>query len=72
MRVPKPSADYLLLEILKETNGIAIAVTDDEIKDARIDIAVNEGLNVCPEGAAALAGAENYARQDGLKSMRLS
>ena len=55
LRVPKAYGDYLVLEILKKSGGIAIAVTDEEIMDALRHWAKAEGIFAAPEGAAALA-----------------
>jgi threonine synthase len=50
--VPKPYADELLLTILRESQGLALSVTDDQIIKALREIARAEGLLVAPEGAA--------------------
>jgi threonine synthase len=55
LRVPKAYGDYLILDILKKSGGIAIAVTDEEIMDALRQWAKAEGVFAAPEGAAALA-----------------
>jgi threonine synthase len=55
LRVPKAYGDYLILDILKKSGGIALAVTDDEIMDALRQWARMEGVFAAPEGAAALA-----------------
>ena len=55
LRVPKAYGDYLILEILKKSGGIAIAVSDEEIMDALRQWAKVEGIFAAPEGAAALA-----------------
>ncbi|MGA8762254.1 MAG: threonine synthase [Candidatus Sulfotelmatobacter sp.] len=55
LRVPKPYGDYLILDILKKSQGTAIAVTDDEILDATRHWAKVEGIFAAPEGAASLA-----------------
>lgn len=55
LRVPKAYGDYLILDILKKSEGLALAVTDDEIMDALRHWARVEGIFACPEGAAALA-----------------
>ena len=55
LRVPKPYADYLILDILKKSGGVAVAVTDDEIMDALRHWARVEGIFAAPEGATALA-----------------
>jgi threonine synthase len=55
LRVPKAYGDYLILDILKKSGGIAIAVTDEEIMDSLRQWAKVEGIFAAPEGAAALA-----------------
>ena len=55
LRVPKAYGDYLILDILKKSGGVAIAVTDDEIMDALRHWARVEGIFAAPEGAASLA-----------------
>lgn len=57
MRVPKALGDFLILDVLRETGGAAITVTDREIAEERAATVARDGLHVCPEGAAALAGA---------------
>lgn len=56
MRVPHPAADYLLLDIVYRTRGIVATVSEGAIADARAQVMREEGLHVCPEGAAAFAG----------------
>ena len=55
LRVPKAYGDYLILDILRKSDGIAVSVTDDEIMDALRHWARVEGVFAAPEGAAALA-----------------
>jgi threonine synthase len=55
LRVPKAYGDYLILDILKKSGGIALAVSDEEIMDALRHWAKVEGVFAAPEGAAALA-----------------
>src|SRR4029077_18661247 len=52
LRVPKAIGDFLMLNILRQTNGGAVAVDDDEIIPAAREVGSTEGLFVCPEGAA--------------------
>jgi threonine synthase len=58
LRVPKAYGDYIILSILKESNGTAVAVNDDEIMDALSRWAREEGIFAAPEGAASLAAYE--------------
>lgn len=55
LRVPKPYGDSIMLEILKESGGIALAIPDAEILTSLQDWAKNEGVFLSPEGAAATA-----------------
>jgi threonine synthase len=54
LRVPKAYGDYLILEILKKSSGIALAATDVEIMEAFRHWARTEGIFAAPEGAASL------------------
>lgn len=55
LRVPKPYGDSIMLDILKASNGIALAVTDEEILASILDWARNEGVFLSPEGASVTA-----------------
>jgi threonine synthase len=67
LRVPKPYADYIILDILKQSGGTAIAVSDDEIFAAVGEWAANEGVFAAPEGAASLAAYKILVEQKFLK-----
>jgi threonine synthase len=56
LRVPKALGDFLVLRAVRESKGRAIAVSDEKILEAQRMIARTEGLFICPEGAATLAG----------------
>jgi threonine synthase len=55
LRVPKPYGDSIMLDIFRESKGIALALTDDEILISILDWAKNKGIFLSPEGAAATA-----------------
>ena len=55
LRVPKAIGDFLMLQILRESKGGAIAVDDDEMIRAVREVGSKEGLFVAPEGAACFA-----------------
>ncbi len=55
LRVPKPLGDFLVLEAVRASKGIAIAVTDEELLDAGVQLASMEGIYAAPEGAACIA-----------------
>jgi threonine synthase len=66
LRVPKPFADFLILAILRESQGDAVTVTDDEMRKAENEIGAAEGMFVCPEGAATWAAAKKLTTSGGL------
>ena len=55
IRVPAAIGDFLILRAVRESNGFAIAVSDAAIIAARDEVAREEGLLLCPEGAATYA-----------------
>ncbi len=65
--VPKAIGDFLVLEAVYETNGCAVAVSDDETLAAESLLASVEGAFVCPEGAACLAATEKLLTDGWIK-----
>jgi len=55
IRVPQAIGDFLILRAVRESGGFAIAVSDDAISAALDEMAREEGLLLCPEGAATYA-----------------
>jgi len=55
IRVPGAIGDFLILRAVRESGGFATAVDDEAILAARAEAARQEGLLLCPEGAATLA-----------------
>ncbi len=51
LRVPKPFGDRMIMKTLYESKGTAIAVSDDEMKEALSELSKTEGLFISPEGA---------------------
>jgi threonine synthase len=67
LRVPKPYGDYIILEILKESEGVALAFPDEVILESLKDWARNEGIFLSPEGAAATAAYDHLLKTGYLK-----
>ena len=65
IRVPRATGDFLILRAVRESGGFAMAVPDTEILAARDRTAEEDGLLLCPEGAATLAACAR-ARAQGL------
>jgi threonine synthase len=58
IRVPKAFADLLILKVLYESRGTAVAVSDADIIRTIHSLSRSEGLLLCPEGAATIAALE--------------
>ena len=67
LRVPKPYGDYIVLQILRESGGVAVSLPDEEILASLKDWARNEGIFLCPEGAAATAAYDHLLKTGYLK-----
>ncbi len=55
IRVPQAVGDFLILRAVRDSGGFAIAVDDEAIETAQVEMAKEEGLLLCPEGAATYA-----------------
>jgi threonine synthase len=56
IRVPAAIGDFLILDAIRQSNGCALAVEDEHIINTRDMISKEDGLLLCPEGAATAAG----------------
>ena len=54
IRVPIAVGDFLIIRAVRESGGWAVAVEDEDILATAEECAKNEGLLLCPEGAATL------------------
>jgi len=70
LRVPKAIGDFLMLDILRASNGGAIALDDDAMIGITREVGSSEGIFVAPEGAAcfsalrSLVAAGKIAREE--------
>jgi len=55
IRVPQAVGDFLILRAVRESGGFATAVSEDAIARGWREVAAEEGLLLCPEGAATYA-----------------
>ncbi len=67
LRVPKPYGDAIMLKILRDSGGVALTQTDDQILTSILDWARNEGIFLSPEGAAATAAYDRLLETGFLK-----
>jgi threonine synthase len=55
LRVPAPYADREILAVIRESDGLAVRVGEEDLLPSYRNAARLEGIDVAPEGAAALA-----------------
>jgi len=67
LRVPQAVADFLMLRALRESNGTAISVDDDEMLAEIPRSGRTEGIFFCPEGAACVVALRRLVTQGWIK-----
>jgi threonine synthase len=67
LRVPGPLGDLMILSMLRQTNGTALTVTDEEMLQAGRELASLEGIFAAPEGAATVIAARKVAASGWMK-----
>jgi threonine synthase len=68
LRVPKPYGDAIILEIVRESGGTAVSVSDAEIMASLGEWAREEGMMLCPEGASVTAAYDKLLADGFLKA----
>ena len=63
LRVPKSFADHLILQDIYDSQGTALAVSDESILESQKELAGLEGIFAAPEGAATLAALKELVDQ---------
>jgi threonine synthase len=62
LRVPNPLGGALMLRAIRETGGGAVAVGDRELTEQARRVSAREGVDLSPEGGAAVTGAAALRR----------
>ncbi len=62
LRVPSPFADREILTTLRSTDGLAVSISEEELRPTADELLHLEGIDVSPEGAAAVAAARQLVR----------
>jgi threonine synthase len=68
LRVPKAFGDRLIMRTLKESNGFALDVTEDEMMTSIYEFGKMEGMFLSPEGAAVYTGFKKLIANEYIKS----
>jgi len=64
LRVPKPFCDYMVLESIYKTHGLALSVSDERMLDGISKIGEKEGLFICPEAGACISGLQKLREKN--------
>lgn len=67
LSVPYPFAKDLVQQVVLESNGTAITVTEEEMEEGIEDMAVAEGMLLSPEGSATYIGLKKLIEKDYVK-----
>jgi len=67
LRVPKALGDFLVLDAVRASGGAAVAVSDEEMIDAGVALASDEGIFAAPEGGACVAALKKLLHNGFLK-----
>ncbi len=67
LRVPQAIGDFLILDAVRSTGGRAVAVEEERVREMTARASRLEGLDVGPEGAAALLALEDLHRDGFIK-----
>ncbi|PJA98433.1 MAG: threonine synthase, partial [Ignavibacteriales bacterium CG_4_9_14_3_um_filter_30_11] len=67
LRVPAAVGDFLILRALRESNGIAVAVPDEDILENTNLIGRTQGIFAAPEGGATLAAFKKLRKDNWIK-----
>jgi threonine synthase len=67
LRVPRAIADFVMLDLIRASDGTALAVSDDEMIAAAKQMAATTGVFAAPEGGATLAAARQLTESGFLK-----
>jgi len=68
LRVPRAIGDFLILAALRESGGVALAVSDADMERGVAEIGAATGIFACPEGGATLAAARRMVAAGSLEA----
>ncbi|TGE17555.1 threonine synthase [Hymenobacter elongatus] len=68
LAVPRPLGEPLMLEVLRESRGTAVSITDEQMVEGMRELGRLEGLFVAPEGAAVWMAARHLLHTGWLRA----
>jgi threonine synthase len=67
LRVPQAVGDFLILQAIRDSDGTAMSVSDDEMLAEIPRVGRAEGIFFCPEGAACVAALRRLVENGWIK-----
>jgi threonine synthase len=67
LAVPYPFAKDLMMNVINESNGTVITVSEKEIEDSIFEVASTEGVLLSPEGSSTVVAMEKLAQAEWIK-----
>ena len=67
IRVPAAVGDFMILDAVKESGGVALQVEEARIREWMHLVAASEGIAICPETAACIGALERLTRDGWIK-----
>ena len=67
LRVPAAVGDFLMLDALRESDGCALAISDDELLEGMREFSACQGIFACPEGGAVWVAARRLLDEGWIK-----
>lgn len=68
LRVPRAIGDFIMLDLLRASGGLAVTVSDQEMVSGAIEMAAKAGVYGSPEGGATLVAAQKLRDRDWIRS----
>ena len=63
LRVPAAIGDFIMLDVLRQSQGTAVSVGDDELLEGVRELSQLQGIYACPEGGAVWKAAQKLVQQ---------
>lgn len=67
IRVPMAVGDFMILDAVCESQGLALAVPEEHLQDWMKLGVSSEGISICPETAACIGAAEKLAKDEWIR-----
>ena len=67
LAVPYPFAKDLMMDVINKSKGTVLTVSEEEIQEGIDEMAMNEGMLLCPEGSATYKAMQKLVKSEWIK-----